>query len=112
MQRFAVDINAKKMCKHQLSPKDTHKFEVWCSFFLYLHPEYLKLESTNNSSMLQFWLSQENAWQNASRSFSQMGWSMMSHSSTQMGLHHSLSGFKNCTRRSDGKANHWIDLNG
>ncbi len=69
MQRFAVDTNAKKMCKHQLSPKDTHKFEVWCSFFLYLHPEYLKLESTNNSSMLQFWVSQEDAWQNASRSF-------------------------------------------
>ncbi len=76
------------MCKHQLSPKDTEKFEVWWSFFLYLHPEYLKVESTNISSMLQFWVSQEDAWQNTSRSFSQMGWSMMSHSSTQMGLHY------------------------
>jgi hypothetical protein len=91
LQRFAVDTNPKKMCKYQLSPKDIQEFEVWCSFFLYLHPEYLKVESTNISSMLQFWVSQEDAWQNASRSFSQMGWSMMSHSSTQMGLHHSFS---------------------
>ncbi len=112
MQKFTVGTNAKKMCKHQLSPKDTRKYDFWCSFFLYLHPEYLKLEFTNISPMLQFWVSQEDAWQNALRSFSQMGWSMMSHLSTQMGLHHSLSGFKNCTRRIDGKANHWFDLNG
>ncbi len=27
MQKFTVGTNAKKMCKHQLSPKDTRKYD-------------------------------------------------------------------------------------